>query len=135
MLRSRRVRGRAVVVLSVLASMATWSVDLSAQAVANNPYHAVHGWEQMPNGWKLGVPSGIFPDPDGEHLWILARCGANHCATSDQDAIFKFDLDGNVVKSFGGGMFSFPHGFFLDHEGYLWVTEGPRLVTRARSRA
>ena len=21
-------------------------------------------------------------------------------------------------------MFSFPHGFFLDHEGYLWVTEG-----------
>ncbi len=98
--------------------------QLKAQSVANNPYHAVHGWESMPNGWKLGVPSGIFPDPDGRHLWILSRCGANHCANSNQDAIFKFDLDGNVVKSFGAGMFSFPHGFFLDHEGYLWVTEG-----------
>jgi len=95
-----------------------------AQSVANNPYHAVHGWENMPNGWKLGVPSGIFPDPDGEHIWMLSRCGANHCASSDQDAIFKFDLEGNVVKSFGAGLFSFPHGFFLDHEGFLWVTEG-----------
>jgi len=28
------------------------------------------------------------------------------------------------VKSFGAGLFSFPHGFYLDHEGYLWVTEG-----------
>ena len=68
--------------------------------------------------------SGVFPDPDGRHIWMLSRCGANHCALSDQDAILKFDLDGNVVKSFGAGMFSFPHGFFLDHEGYLWVTEG-----------
>ncbi len=28
------------------------------------------------------------------------------------------------MKSFGEGLFSFPHGFYLDHEGYLWVTEG-----------
>ena len=99
-------------------------VSSPAQSVANNPYHAVHGWEKLPNGWKLGVPSGIFPDPDGKHIWMLSRCGENHCANSDQDAIFKFDLDGNVVKNFGAGLFSFPHGFFLDHEGYLWVTEG-----------
>ena len=99
-------------------------VSSPAQSVANNPYHAVHGWEKLPNGWKLGVPSGIFPDPDGKHIWMLSRCGENHCANSDQDAIFKFDLEGNVVKSFGSGLFSFPHGFFLDHEGYLWVTEG-----------
>ncbi len=96
----------------------------TAQSVANNPFHTVHGWETMPNGWKLGVPSGIFPDPDGKHLWILSRCGANHCANSHQDPIFQFDLHGTVVKSFGARLFSFPHGFFLDHEGYLWVTEG-----------
>ena len=122
MLRHGRVGS--VLALSVAGLIAMWTAEPLAQAVANNPYHAVHGWEKMPNGWKLGVPSGIFPDPDGKHLWILARCGANHCANSEQDAIFKFDLDGNVVKSFGAGMFSFPHGFFLDHEGYLWVTEG-----------
>ena len=122
MSRSRLVKSLLVFVGTTLVFMQGLTVE--AQSVANNPYHAVHGWEKMPNGWKLGVPSGIFPDPDGEHLWILSRCGANHCANSDQDAIFKFDLDGNVVKSFGSRLFSFPHGFFLDHEGYLWVTEG-----------
>ncbi len=108
-----------IVAFSLAALLVTWGATSHAQSVANNPYHAVHGWEKMPNGWKLGVPSGVFPDPDGEHIWILARCGANHCASSDQDAIFKFDLDGNVVKSFGARMFSFPHGFLLDYEGYL----------------
>lgn len=103
------------------ATLAIWVSSAGAQSV---PYHTVHGWEKMPHGWKLGVPSGIFPDPDGEHLWILSRCGANHCASSAQDPIFKFDLDGKVVKSFGARLFSFPHGFLLDHEGYLWVTEG-----------
>ena len=55
---------------------------------------------------------------------MLSRCGANHCAGSDQDPILKFDLDGNLTKSFGAGLFSFPHGFYLDHEGYVWVTDG-----------
>ena len=111
-----------VVCLAVVVAM--WGGEARGQSVANDPYHAVHGWERMPNGWKIGVVSGVFPDPDGQHIWMLSRCGANHCALSDQDPILKFDLDGNVVKSFGAGMFSFPHGFFLDHEGFLWVTEG-----------
>ncbi len=120
---SRARIGSNLALIAVLAIVAAGTAS-KAQSVANNPYHAVHGWEQMPNGWKLGVPSGVFPDPDGEHIWMLSRCGANHCANSDQDPIFKFDMDGNVVKSFGGGLFSWPHGFFLDHEGFLWVTEG-----------
>jgi len=108
----------------LFAALAISVSSAGAQSVASNPYHTVHGWEKMPNGWKLGVPSGVFPDPDGKHLWILSRCGANHCANSHQDPIFQFGLQGNVVKSFGSRLFSFPHGFFLDHEGYLWVTEG-----------
>ena len=38
--------------------------------------------------------------------------------------VLKFDMDGNVVKAFGAGMFVWPHGFFVDHEGNVWVTEG-----------
>ena len=95
-----------------------------AQSSTTNPYRATFGWERLPEGRVLGTVSGVFPDPDGEHLWILDRCGANQCAGSDLDPILKFDLDGNLVDSFGAGLFGFPHGFFLDHEGYLWVTEG-----------
>jgi len=117
-----RFRWMAGATLTLLALVAAG--EARAQAVANNPYHQVVGWEKLPDGMVTGVPSGAFPDPDGEHIWILSRCGANHCAGSTQDPILKFDLDGNLVDSFGAGLFSWPHGFFLDHEGFLWVTEG-----------
>jgi DNA-binding beta-propeller fold protein YncE len=109
-----------------VASMALISpVALNAQTVAFNPYHAQYGWAKMPEGMQIGVASGVFPDPDRRHIWVLSRCGANHCAlVPDVDPILKFDLAGNLVDSFGAGIFSWPHGFFLDHEGFLWVTEG-----------
>jgi hypothetical protein len=93
----------------------------AAQSSTTNPYRVSSGWERLPDGRRLGTVSGVFPDPDGEHLWILDRCGANQCAGTSVDPILKFDLDGNLVDSFGGGLFAFPHGFFLDHEGFLWV--------------
>ncbi len=98
---------------------------LEGQIVANNPYHADYDWAKLPEGLTIGVASGVFPDPDGQHLWVLSRCGANHCALVPEiDPILKFDMDGNLVDKFGAGLFSWPHGFFLDHEGFLWVTEG-----------
>jgi hypothetical protein len=110
-------------VVSVAAVLLMSAGGLDAQA-ANNPYHAEDGWENLPDGRVFGALTGAFPDPDGRHLWLLARCGANTCADSDLDPILKFGMDGNVVDSFGAGLFGFPHGFYLDHEGYLWVTEG-----------
>ena len=94
-----------------------------SQSSTTNPYRATFGWEKLPDGRAMGTVSGVFPDPDGRHLWILDRCGANQCAGTDLDPILKFDLDGNLVDSFGAGLFGFPHGFFLDHEGFLWVTD------------
>ena len=29
----------------------------------------------------------------------------------------KFDMDGNAVDSFGGGMFIWPHGIDVDNDG------------------
>jgi DNA-binding beta-propeller fold protein YncE len=95
-----------------------------AQTSTSNHYRVQMGWGNLPEDRTFGVISGVFPDPDGEHLWFLDRCGDNQCAGNIIDPILKFDLQGNLVDSFGGGMFAFPHGFALDHEGYLWVTEG-----------
>ena len=53
----------------------------------------------------------VIPDPDGQHLWILDRWGGNQCAGTDLDPILKFDLEGNLVESFGAGLFGFPHPF------------------------
>jgi DNA-binding beta-propeller fold protein YncE len=37
--------------------------------------------------------------------------------------ILQFDPAGKLLKSFGGDMFVNPHGFTVDHEGNLWVSD------------
>ncbi len=98
--------------------------ELAHSAEFPNPYTATYGWEQMPAGNELGVPSGVYPDPDGEHIWIMDRCGGNNCAGSDRKPIHLFDADGHEVRSFGKGLLAWPHGFFIDAEKNIWVTEG-----------
>ena len=97
------------------ASLAIASSALNAQ-IANNPYKVNYNWDKL-EGRKIGVASGIRLDPDGQHLWILDRCGANGCAESTLDPIIQVDMDGKFVRSFGKGIMNFPHGFFIDREG------------------
>lgn len=97
---------------------------VSAQGGADNPYQVIYDWGSLPDGRTMGVVTGVHPDPDGEHLWIVERCGTNQCADSDLHPIHKLDSDGNAVLSIGAGLFAWPHGFDLDSDGNLWVTEG-----------
>ena len=112
----------AAVTSASAAALVMVSGALHAQ-VANNPYKVNYNWDKL-EGRKIGVASGIRADPDGRHLWILDRCGANGCAESPLDPIIQVDMDGKFVKSFGKGIMNFPHGFFIDREGNVWVTDG-----------
>ena len=101
----------------------------SAQALPN-PYRAVDDWAQLPSGRQMGAVGGVAIDPDGEHIWAVIRCDAteperfgNECLDSDLDSVLKFDPDGDVVESFGGGMFIWPHGIDVDSDGNVWVTD------------
>jgi DNA-binding beta-propeller fold protein YncE len=94
------------------------------------PYRAVDGWAKMPEGRPMGAVGDLKMDPDGKHIWAIVRCTAtdkksfgSECLDSDIDPLLKFDLEGNVVKSFAGGMFIWPHGLDVDHEGNVWVTD------------
>jgi sugar lactone lactonase YvrE len=89
-----------------------------------NPYQTVEGWAKMPEGRKWGATSAVDIDPDGKSIWVAERCGANSCAGSDLPAVLKFDETGKLVKSFGAGMFAFPHGIHVDRQGNVWVTDG-----------
>ena len=119
------------VLLPLVALFATTSaVEVVAQPAVE--YRAMDGWAQLPEGREWGAVTGVFPDPDGRHMWVLDRCGANSCLGSDLDPVFKFDLDGSLVASFGAGLFAWPHGFYVDDAGNVWVTDGP---TGARAEA
>ena len=102
----------------------------AAAQVLPNPYRQVDGWTTLPGGRTMGAVGGVTMDQDGAHLWAVVRCDAtapnrfgNECLDSDLDPVLKFDMEGNVVESFGGGLFIWPHGIDVDSEGNVWVTD------------
>jgi DNA-binding beta-propeller fold protein YncE len=105
-----------------VAVLLPFGSGLMAQ-ISNNPYHVDYNWDKI-QGRKIGVASGFKMDPDGQHLWVLDRCGANGCADSELDPVIEVTLDGKMVKSFGKGQISFPHGIFVDKQSNVWVTDG-----------
>jgi sugar lactone lactonase YvrE len=90
---------------------------------APNPYRTVGNWARLPEGRIWGATSAVEIDPDGKSIWVAERCGANNCAGSELPVVLKFDASGKLVKSFGAGLFIFPHGIDVDHEGNVWVTD------------
>jgi DNA-binding beta-propeller fold protein YncE len=111
----------AAMVPGEMATMATPGavVDLP------NPFPTmIRPFGTLPAGREFGQVSAIDLDSDGRHLWVADRCGASSCsAAQDLDVVYKFDQDGNVVTSFGAGMFIRPHGVTVDADGNVWVTD------------
>jgi DNA-binding beta-propeller fold protein YncE len=94
-----------------------------SQAVpeASNPY-APAPYRLVPN-WPLPDPSVkwaevIQAEPDAQgNLWVLQR---------GTPPIVKLDpKSGKVLASFGTGMYAGPHGFTIDAEGNLYITDCP----------
>jgi len=112
--------GAAIIV--AIAMPAKWA---NAQAAdPPNPYRTVEGWTKLPDERKWGQTISVDIDPDGRSIWVFERCGGTACDGSDVAPILKIDPSGKVVKSFGAGMFIFPHGLHVDRDGNVWVTDG-----------
>ena len=98
-------------------------------------------WARLPGGREMGPPASMHVDIDGESIWAFIRCDETNPVTvanggrfgmdcldtngriKNIDTIYKFDAKGNVVKSFGAGMFIWPHGLHVDKEGNVWATD------------
>ena len=138
---------RTAALAAIALSFATASF---AQSGVPNPYRPVKGLADgggpfVPGGeWAArpaGPPASVYVDVDGESIWAVIRCdetspvpAANggrfgiDCLGPDNkiknvDTVFKFNAQGKVVKSFGRGMFIWPHGLLVDKDGNVWVTD------------
>jgi len=87
-----------------------------------NPYRTVRDWGQLPNGAKWAAVTAVEVAPDGS-IYVIHRCFENSCAGRTEPPILKFDKSGRLLKSWGSGMFVFPHGATIDPQGNLWVTD------------
>jgi DNA-binding beta-propeller fold protein YncE len=94
-----------------------------------NPYRVTRNWGTLPAGREWGPVSGIDIDKDGKSVWVADRCGGS-CAGSNLDPILKFDENGKLLKSFGAGIFVWPHSVHVDRDGNVWVSDA-RLTTPA----
>jgi sugar lactone lactonase YvrE len=107
-----------------LTAIALFTAPMLFALAQPNPYTAVENWAQMPAGRTWGSTSAVDIDPDGTSVWVAERCAKNTCVGSDLPTVLKFDPSGKLVRSFGAGMFIFPHGMDVDPQGNVWVTDG-----------
>ena len=117
----RSLRGAMMAVAALATASALAEAPPNSQP---NPFRTVENWFKLPAGRMWGSTSAVDIDRDGTSIWVAERCGANSCAGKMDPPIFKFDQSGTLVKSFGGGMFVFPHGIAVDKDGNIWVTDG-----------
>ncbi len=98
-----------------------------------NPYRLVEHWPTLPpsmNGGRWGEVIRVHVDAHG-HVWVFHRCfnvvpaGSATCVGrgASNPPILEFDAAGTLLKSFGAGLFAYPHGFTIDRDGNLWATD------------
>ena len=116
------------------AAVALWGHGVHGQSKVpiNPPYRIIADWPQLPAGLKLGAVPGIQIGPDG-NIYAFHRCGADSCVGSNDPTILKFDRSGKLLNSWGAGMFNFPHGIGIDHEGFVWVADATGLPASQRT--
>jgi sugar lactone lactonase YvrE len=139
------------IVSALTAALLLCGADAGSQSAAPatndlpNPYKTTAPWGKLPDGRTWGALNAVAIDRDGESLWVADRCGANpnappgespfqydSCAGSKLPPVLRFDAAGNLQRSFGSGMFVFPHKIHVDGEGNVWVVDGRGINARER---
>jgi sugar lactone lactonase YvrE len=88
-----------------------------------NPYQSGQSWGQLPAGRPYGNTSAVHVDARGT-VWVADKCASTTCTGRTDDPILAFDASGTFLRSFGSGLFVFPHGIHVDADGNVWVTDG-----------
>jgi DNA-binding beta-propeller fold protein YncE len=129
------------IALAFLAGVTVASTPLAAAAQGQypdprslpNPYRLDPSWPTLPktmNGGHWGEVIRVHVEPNG-NVWVFHRCfntvppGSAVCLNrgAANPPILQFDHAGKLLKSFGAGMFAYPHGFTVDQEGNIWTTD------------
>ncbi|HEY7298049.1 MAG TPA: 6-bladed beta-propeller [Xanthobacteraceae bacterium] len=117
----------AVLGLIAAAEVQAQTPDIAPINSGANPYRVIRDWGQLTlekRPW--GGSNGVAMDPDGKTVWATDRCSPGTvpgCLGTKADPIHHFDESGKEIRSFGGGMFVWPHGIFVDREDNVWVTD------------
>ena len=127
MLKARLIRfgstAMAVIAMCGLSARAEEAQPNSQPNSQPNYHRPVENWQTLPGGRVWGQVPTAHVDSMG-NIWMLDRCGGTNCVGKSVDPILQFDQSGKLLRSFGGGMFVYPHGIFIDKDDNIWTTDG-----------
>ncbi len=107
-----------------LVASASYSQQNTVLPDYPNNYTMYENLVNLPDDRSMGSGNAIDVDSQG-NVWVFERCGGNQgaCPENDVDPVLKFSPDGEVLTSFGAGMFVWPHGIVVDDEDNLWLID------------
>jgi sugar lactone lactonase YvrE len=114
--------GVAIVTLTTISGDRVHAQDVDPNA-APNPYREDVGWAKTALGRPFGSTIGVDIDRDGKSVWVYVRCGGGTCQNSKIAPVMKFDPTGKLVAAFGSGLVNDPHGFYVDRDNNIWLTD------------
>jgi DNA-binding beta-propeller fold protein YncE len=92
-----------------------------------NPYRVIRDWAQLTvENRPWGGSNGVAIDKDGKTVWAVDRCSPGTtpgCLGSPANPVHHFDEMGREIRSFGSGLFVWPHGIHVDRDGNVWVAD------------
>ncbi|MCW3989512.1 MAG: peptidyl-alpha-hydroxyglycine alpha-amidating lyase family protein [Candidatus Bathyarchaeota archaeon] len=95
-----------------LLNVRAWEVEESPTPLG---YTVVKGWPKLPDGWMLGQVAGVATDSKGRYYVFHRGEGA--------PPLICFDRAGEVIRSWGVGVFVRPHMVKCDGDDNIWAID------------
>jgi hypothetical protein len=102
--------------LAVAVATICVTVGLLAQTASSVPvskYQRAADWGKLPASDPWGEVTGV--DVDASNTVIAVR--------RTSPFIIELNTSGQVTKKWGDGLVVWPHGFRIDRQGFLWLTD------------
>src|SRR5689334_25249355 len=77
-------------------------------------YRVAENWAKWPEDWRLHDVAAVGVDRN-DNVYAFHR--GDH-------PVVVFDRDGNVLRTWGEGVFNWPHGIHMAPDGTLFLTDG-----------